>query len=98
MNALARLGPLVHPLLAALQVEVAAQAAPPLELLRHGVVGQVPARVLHQRHRDAGVDGVLRVRPRHRFVFEEAFLPVGEGRSLLSLFSSEWISLIKRPR
>ena len=88
MDALARLGPLIHPLLAALQVEVTAEAAPPLELLRHGVVGQVPARVLHQRHRDAGVDGVLRVRPRHRLVLEESLLPVGERRSLFSLLES----------
>ncbi len=85
MDALALLGPLVHPLLAALEVEVAAQAAAPLKLLRHSVVGAVPARVLHQRHRDAGVDGVLCVSSRHRLVLEQPLLPVGQRRSFLTL-------------
>ena len=85
VDALALPGPLVHPLLAALQIEVAAQAPPPLELLSHGVVGQVPARVLHQRHRDARIDGVLGVRTRHRLVLKQPLLPVGQRCPLLSL-------------
>ena len=85
VDALALPGPLVHPLLAALQIEVAAQAPPPLELLSHGVVGQVPARVLHQRHRDARVDGVLGVRTRHCLVLKQPLLPVGQRCPLLSL-------------
>ena len=71
--------------LAALQGEVAAEAAAPLELLGHVVVGLVPAGVLHQRHRDAAVDGVLGVGPRHRLVLEQPLLPVRERGALLAL-------------
>ena len=71
--------------LAALQGEVAAEAAAPLELLGHVVVGLVPAGVLHQGHGDAAVDGVLGVGPRHRLVLEQPLLPVGQRRALLPL-------------
>ena len=44
--------------------------AAPLELIGKLVVGQVPAGVLHQGHRDAGVDRVLGVRASHRLVLK----------------------------
>ena len=85
MDALPRGGAALHPVLAALEGKVAAQPPAPLELLGHSVVGSVPARVLHQRHSDPAVDGVLGVGPRHRLVLEQPLLPVGQRRPLLPL-------------
>ena len=85
VDALTSRPPALHPVLAALQSKVAAEVLPPLELLRHVVVGEVPAGVLHQRHGYPGVDRVLGVSPRHRLVLKQSFLPVSESRALLSL-------------
>lgn len=85
VDALALGGAALHPLLATLEGKVAAQPPAPLEVLGHGVVGGVPARVLHQRHGDPAVDGVLGVGPRHRLVLEQPLLPVGQRRALLPL-------------
>ncbi len=74
-------GPGFHPVHAAAFGEVAAQVTAPAERLGQFHVGLVPARVLHEGQRDARVDGILRVRPRHGFVLEGALLPVRQRRS-----------------
>ena len=54
------------------QTAVGSKGAPqplaPVEGLRHGIVGGVPARVLQEGEGDAGVDWVLGVGARHGFV------------------------------
>lgn len=65
--------------------KVAAEVPAPLELVGHVVVGEVPSGVLHERHGDPRVDGVLGVRPGHRLVLEQPLLPVRESRPLLAL-------------
>ena len=65
--------------------KVAAEIPAPLELVCHVVVGEVPSGVLHQRHGDPRVDGILGVRAGHGLVLEEPLLPMREGRPLLAL-------------
>ena len=71
--------PDVHPLETRLSGEIASEALAPLEVVCHLVVGQVPARVLHEGHGDPGVDGVLGVGPRHRLVLTEEILKYKKG-------------------
>ena len=66
----------VHPRFAAVLNEQATGVPSPVQVLRHVVVGAVPAGVLHQRERDAGKDRVVGENPGHCFVLEESFLPV----------------------
>ena len=65
--------------------KVASKVPAPLELVGHVVVGEVPSGVLHERHGDPRVDGVLGVRPGHGLVLEEPLLPMRESRPLLTL-------------
>lgn len=71
---LRRLG--VHPRFAAVSNEQAAGVSSPVQVLRHVVVGAVPAGVLHERERDTGKDRVVGENAGHCFVLEESFLPV----------------------
>lgn len=62
---------MVHPELAALHDEVAAEAAAPVQPLGQAVVGPVPPAVLHDGQRQPRKHPVLGVGARHGLVLRE---------------------------
>lgn len=61
----------VHPELAALHDEVAAEAAAPVQPLGQAVVGPVPAAILHDGQRQPRKHPVLSVGARHGLILRE---------------------------
>lgn len=75
----------LYPILATTHSKRTSQSLAPGQRRCHGVVGPIPAGILHQCKGDAREDRRLCVRASHGLILQDALFPVGQGGTFATL-------------